>query len=97
MLKTHQLGAPGTDTMISNDLTMLDPKTDPLAKSGTVDLPDAKSAQNFQKENLNKIGPAYDTKHRSCVTHVGDVLRAGGVNVPKEPGAQFKFLKRLGL
>ncbi|WP_321882646.1 RHS repeat-associated core domain-containing protein [Paraburkholderia bannensis] len=97
ILETHQLGAPGTDTMISDDLTMLHPSTDPLVKSKTIELPDAKAAQNFQKENLNRVGPAYDTKHRSCVTHVGDVLRAGGVNVPAEPVAQFKFLKRLGL
>ncbi|WP_321845473.1 RHS repeat-associated core domain-containing protein, partial [Paraburkholderia bannensis] len=97
ILETHQLGAPGTDTMISDDLTMLHPSTDPLVKSKTIELPDAKAAQNFQKENLNRVGLAYDTKHRSCVTHVGDVLRAGGVNVPAEPGAQFKFLKRLGL
>ena len=92
-LHTHQLGAPGTETMISDDLSGVVAPT----KSRVVDLPDATAAQDFQKKNLNQIGGAYDTKTRSCVTHVGDVLRAGGVTMPTEPGAQFKHLKKLGL
>lgn len=79
--------------MISDDLSGVVAPT----KSRVVDLPDATAAQDFQKKHLNQIGGAYDIKTRSCVTHVGDVLRAGGVAVPTEPGAQFKHLKKLGL
>jgi hypothetical protein len=92
-IHTHQLGAPGTDTMISTDLSGVVPPT----KSQTFDMPDAKSAQDFRLKNLNQLGPSYDTKTRSCVTHVGEVLRAGGLDVPTNPGAQFKFLKKAGL
>jgi hypothetical protein len=67
------------------------------SKSQVFELPNAANAQKFQEAALNKEGGPYDTKTRSCVTHVGDVLRAGGVNVPPEPGAQFKFLKKKGL
>ena len=74
-IHTHQLGAPGTDTMISTDLSGVVSPT----KSHTFDLPNAKAAQEFQLQNLNKIGPPYDTKTRSCVTHVGEVLRAGRI------------------
>lgn len=92
-IHTHQLGAPGTDTMISTDLSSVIQPT----KSKTFDLPDAKAAQEFQLKDLNKIGPPYDTKTRSCVTHVGEVLRAGGLDVPTNPGGQFKYLKKAGL
>jgi hypothetical protein len=92
-LHTHQLGAPGTKTMISSNLSGVpSPK-----KSFTFDLPNAFKAQEFQRSVLDKLGDDYDTRTRSCVTHVGDVLRAGGVDIPKEPGAQFKFLRKKGL
>lgn len=48
-------------------------------------------------KNLNKLGPPYDTKTRSCVTHVGEVLRECGLDVSTNPGAQFKYLKKAGL
>jgi RHS repeat-associated protein len=92
-IHTHQLGAPGTDTMISTDLNGVVSST----KSHTFDLPNAKAAQEFQLKNLDKIGPSYDTKTRSCVTHVGEVLREGGLDVPTNPGGQFKYLKKAGL
>jgi RHS repeat-associated protein len=92
-IHTHQLGTPGTDTMISTDLGGVVSPT----KSHTFDLPNAKAAQEFQLQNLNKTGPPYDTKTRSCVTHVGEVLRAGGLDVPTNPGGQFKYLKKSGL
>jgi len=93
IVHTHQLGAPGGPTMISSDLSMLSTST----KTTTIELPDPTAAQRFQLEYLDKLGPAYDTKTRSCVTHVGEVLRQGGVKVSAEPGKQFRFIKKLGL
>ena len=92
-IHTHQLGAPGTETMITDDLGSLVPPS----KSATFDLPDGVNAQDFQKSKIDILGEPYDTKTRSCVTHVGDVLRAGGVDVPTQPGAQLKYLKKCGL
>lgn len=92
-IHTHQLGAPGTDTMISTDLSDVVSPT----KSETFYLPKAKAAQEFQLKNIDKLGSPYDTKTRSCVTHVGDVLREGGLDVPTNPGGQFKYLKKAGL
>lgn len=79
--------------MISRDLSGVVEPT----KSKSFDLPYAKAAQKFQLNKIDRIGPPYDTKTRSCVTHVGDVLRAGGLDVPVSPGAQLKYLKKSGL
>jgi RHS repeat-associated protein len=87
-LHTHQLGAPGSTTRISNDLGNLPQPTG----SHTFELPNAANARNFQESLLNKPGPPYDTKERSCVTHVGEVLRAGGLDVSPNPRQQFLFL-----
>lgn len=92
-MHTHQIGAPSTYTMISADLASFGSAT----RSQVVELPNAIAAQKFQEENVDKLGRPYDIKTRSCVTHVGEVLRAGGVAIPAEPGAQFKFLKKRGL
>ncbi|MCY1230725.1 RHS repeat-associated core domain protein [compost metagenome] len=92
-IHTHQMGAPGTSTKVSSNLSgVVAP-----SKSKVIDLPDATAAQSFQRENMGKDGGAYDIRTRSCVTHVGEVLRAGGADVPVEAGAQFKYLKRKGL
>ena len=89
VLHTEQLGMPGTKTTIATN------GSGTTQTSAQIQLPDAKAAQDLQKSKLDKLGPDYDTKHRSCITHVGDVLRAGGVPVPTEPGGQFKFIKKL--
>ena len=88
ILHTHQLGVPGSTTRVSTN--MLDRL--PVSKTAVFDLPDAKAAIEFQKSVLDKIGPLYDVKTQSCVTHVMDVLRAGGLDVPESAGAQLKFL-----
>ena len=41
------------------------------------------------------LGP-YDRKSNSCVAHVVDVARAGGVDAPKGVLSEFKFLKKNG-
>ena len=63
--------------------TVLSPRTP--AQSITLPLPDAKAAQDFQRSVMNtELGP-YGLNN-SCVTHVCDVLRAGGAEgVPNPP------------
>jgi RHS repeat-associated protein len=66
-------------------------------KSVPISIPDADSAMKYQSSMLGKgdLGP-YDLKSNSCVTHVCNVLRAGGIDVPETPRGQYKFLKDLG-
>jgi hypothetical protein len=65
-------------------------------KEITIDLPNAKGAMEYQRSMINKeLGP-YSEKTNSCVEHVCNVLRAGGVDVPNSALGQFKFLKGLG-
>ena len=67
------------------------------AKSVTIDIPDAQAAQLFQKQSIWKqLGP-YDKQTNSCVDHVAEVLRKGGVDVPNGGIGQYKYLKSLGL
>jgi len=60
-----------------------------------VELPKADEAVKYLGEVLDKNGPLYDLKTQSFVTHVCDVLRHGGIDVPNEPGAQMKYILRL--
>jgi RHS repeat-associated protein len=67
------------------------------SKSVTVDIPDAEAAHIFQKSAIDtELGP-YNRQTNSCVDHVAEVLRQGGVEVPKSAIGQFKYLKSLGL
>jgi hypothetical protein len=82
----------GKNTYIINDVSFLEK---PI-KSVKLKLPDAESAISYQKSMFGKnLGP-YDKKTNSCVTHIGEVLRAGGVDIPKSPIRQFGFLQSLG-
>lgn len=91
-LHTHQAGAPGESTMIT---TRGFDRLPPAAKSAEVELPKADEAVKYLGGVLDKNGPLYDLKTQSCVTHVCDVLRRGGIDVPNEPGAQMKYILRL--
>lgn len=53
----------------------------PGAVKGSYDiaLPDAAGALRHQRAALGQPGGTYDVIRNSCVTHCGDVLRAGGV------------------
>lgn len=57
-------------------------------------LPDAKAAQAYQQNALGKAAGTYDLRTNSCVTHCGDVLRAGGVaDVPTDTMGIIRWLK----
>ncbi|MBO2010159.1 RHS domain-containing protein [Siccationidurans soli] len=67
-----------------------------VTKSVEVALPKAEDAMKYQDKILGEqLGP-YDKKTNSCVDHVCEVLREGGVDIPKTPLGQLKFLKSLG-
>ena len=91
-LHTHQAGAPGEITMVTSRGFEHLP---PAAKLKEVQLPKADEAIRYLGGKLEKEGPLYDLKTQSCVTHVCDVLRSGGVDIPTEPGAQMKYILKL--
>ena len=92
-LHTHQVFSNGgKSTYIIDDVSFLEK---PI-KSIQLKLPDAKSAISYQKLMFGKNFGPYDKKTNSCVTHVAEVLRSGGVDVPKSPIRQYGFLKSIG-
>jgi hypothetical protein len=96
VLNTHQVvsGPNGSSTEI---VTVDDADPGTLVRSKTVEFPTADNAIARQ-EALRAQGDLgqYDAITNSCVSHVCDVLEAGGLTVPSPNGsAQLKFL--LGL
>jgi hypothetical protein len=95
-LHTHQVitELDNSQTMIANARTF--PPSKKMDNVARVKIPDIYGAQNYQKEMIGKqLGP-YSRDTNSCVDHVAEVLRAGGVDVPKTPIGQYKYLKGLG-
>ncbi|MEO5728566.1 MAG: RHS repeat-associated core domain-containing protein [Byssovorax sp.] len=65
-----------------------------VLKEVRVQLPDAAAAMNFQQSVLGTDTGVYNRSLNSCVTHVGDVLRAAGVKgVPERTLDIVKWLK----
>lgn len=65
-----------------------------VAKTYSFDLPNPKAAQAYQEANANKMGPMYNVKTQSCVTYVCDVMSAGGLKIPEDPGGKLKYILR---
>jgi len=55
---------------------------DKVRKQLQFNLPNAQDAQIFQEGLLNKNTGKYDIDSNSCLSHVCDVLREGGLDVP---------------
>lgn len=72
------------------------------ANTATFDMPDVDAAQKFQRakiregDNGGNDGP-YDVATNSCMTHVTDVLNAGGVEAPSTGHRAWGFLTKAGL
>jgi RHS repeat-associated protein len=67
-----------------------------VTKSVEVGLPRAEDAMRYQDKILGEQLGAYDKMKNSCVDHVCEVMRQGGVDIPKTPLGQIRFLKSLG-
>jgi RHS repeat-associated protein len=71
--------------------TIIDVFTDdgtPIRNIFEFDLPDADSAQKFQKSLFDKDTGIYNVDGNSCLSHVCDTLRAGGVDAPSPDGSE---------
>ncbi len=70
--------------------------------SATFDLPDVGAAQKFQRAqtragDAGDSNGAYDVANNSCMTHVMDVLNAGGADVPATGKRAWSFLNNAGV
>jgi hypothetical protein len=65
-------------------------------KEVTVHMPNPEAAMAYQRSVLNASTGKYDVASNSCVDHVCNVLRSGGVDVPTGAKAQYSYLKGLG-
>lgn len=65
----------------------------PVVRQVSIPLPDPAAALRYQRSVLGTDTGRYVLKTNSCVTHCGDVLRAGGVEaVPKTTLGLMKWL-----
>jgi hypothetical protein len=66
--------------------------TGKVMRQATIGVDAAATTRQTELLRINNLGP-YDKIMNSCVSHVCDVLRAGGVAVPEAQGsAQLRFL-----
>ena len=65
----------------------------PVLQAVQVSLPNAASALERQTNMIDTATGLYDRWSNSCVTHVGDVIRAGGVEVPQRTLDILRWLK----
>lgn len=88
-IHTHQV-----ITDEKNNTTIIDEKKynqmagDRIAHQVEIPLPDATAAQRHQRSVEEKPGGTYDEATNSCMTHVGNVRRAGNVPVPQDQEAK---------
>lgn len=67
-----------------------------VSTSIVVNLPNAKNAIKYQDKIFRVPLGIYDYKTNSCLTHVSNVLREGGVDIPDNASGQIKYIISLG-
>jgi RHS repeat-associated protein len=93
VLSTHQVMSEGGKTTSIVDAAKGGNKIVPTSSSEPIQLNDASAAQLYQERESEKgPGEAYDRITNSCITHVANVLRAGGENVPIETKRQLMYM-----
>ena len=68
----------------------------PVVRTVTVSLPDAAAAIRYQQAVLGQATGTYNLATNSCVTHCGNVLRAGGLEAPTTTRAIMRWLRGFG-
>ncbi len=78
-------------TIIDYDGNLGKPK-----KTISIDLPNSKAAIDYQKSITQTDTGIYDASKNSCLTHVMDVIRSGGIeNAPTNSRAAAVYLMKL--
>lgn len=89
VIHTEQIVLSGNQTTIG-----LVENANDVVRSITVELPDAQAAIRFQRSMLGEPAGLYNRSLNSCVTHCGDVLRAGGMlGVPERSIDVVRWLR----
>ncbi len=65
------------------------------SSQGTIALPNAKAAQAYQRKMMGQYLGPYDRKSNSCVSHVAETLRQGGLDVPHDAKGEFKMISNI--
>lgn len=66
-----------------------------VLKMESVAIPNAAKALQHQRSLKDLLGPTYNAHTNSCVTHILNVLSAGGLECPSTSLSQAKFLMNL--
>jgi len=82
--------APGSPTSIA-----VAPPAGPGAQSLTIPLPNAQAALGYSQSMIGQNTGPYNLQTNSCVTYCGNVLRAGGLNVPDTTTDIARYLRGL--
>lgn len=92
ILHTHQDVLTHTETAVEMTVREWGGATSAVNQI-TLQLPNAKAAIEYQRSLIGQsLGP-YNVMTNSCVTHCGDVLREGGLDVPRTTGNIVRWLR----
>ena len=91
---THQVITDGMETKLKTKIVNVGPGMRSPVNSATIDIPNAKAAMDMQNSLLkvDNLGPYQDFKN-TCLTHVIDIVNAGGGKYTKTPLGSAKFLR----
>ncbi|AKJ28503.1 RHS repeat-associated core domain-containing protein [Caldimonas brevitalea] len=96
-MHTHQVQLnKALDTTIVDERRRRVMDEDSIVHSAEIPLPDADSAHKYQRSQIGKDTGTYDVHTNSCLTHVANVLRAGGEPVPEGAGGQMRYMRKKG-
>jgi RHS repeat-associated protein len=91
-LATEQLRDPNDDSTTIAVNTSSNP-----VQTWTVGLPDAQAALDYSSDLIGTDTGPYDQMYNSCLSYCGNVLNAGGLNVPTNSSlGTYRFLRSLG-
>jgi len=76
------------DDAMNTTISFYDDFGDEIRKKFELIIPDAAFAQEFQKNLVGKNTGIYRLDTNSCLSHVCDVLKAGGVDAPIPDGSE---------
>lgn len=92
-------GSLNTHQVITDENTMsttMFPVEDLPAPTATIEVPlsDLGAAQQLQNSRIGADLGTYNIRNNSCLTNAGDILRAGGCNVPASNAAFRAWVKQ---
>ena len=90
VIHTEQIIFPNHTTTISQVH-----RAQTITREGVVALPNAQAAQAYQQSVIGANGGIYNAATNSCITHVANVLNAGGLSIITSTRAAINSIRRL--